>query len=114
MDTLFGMRIVFSVQSVLSAQFTGASYSNADGIYGGVGGWVCWCNLIKVLQQQGSCRCKHVTTRQDHHNIHCCLATKTTTLLVTQSKCVQQIAFGVLSIRFNRIINLHSFLLGYD
>lgn len=84
-------------------------------IYGGLGGWVCWCNLIKVLQQQGSCRCKHVTTRQDHHNIlHCCLATKTTTLLVTPSKCVQQIAFGVLSIRFNRIINLHSFLLGYD
>lgn len=82
-------------------------------IYGGVSVCVCGCNLIKVLQQ-GSCRCKHVTTRQDHRNIHCCLATKTTTLLITPTKCTQQIAFGVLSIQFNRIINLHSFLIGYD
>lgn len=41
MDTLFEMCIVFSVQSVLSAQFTGASYSNADGIYMAV--WVGGC-----------------------------------------------------------------------
>lgn len=36
------------------------------------------------------------------------------TIGYTEQMCTANTAFGVLSIEFNRIINLHSFLLGYD